>query len=517
MAALGSLGGNAALPPVLERLSDGDPVVRSQAILALDELLHPARPDGRAVDPLLAAFRARTATAAERAALVRLLGRSGAPRAAPALARVAREATAPALVSAALSALGDLGPGHFDEVLLAGLEHADGSVRGAAALALRRAGSPATAATLLHRLEHPRELDEDALGIALPGVVARSRDPGLAPRITALLARRRGPVRDALIEALSEVPGALARLAPLLASRDPADRRKAAEGLATRADAKAALRPLLRDRDRSVRAAAVWSLGTSAGGDEVAWLTAALRDPDAAVAANAAAALGRAGVRGRVNVAAPLCTALGDERAAVRQNALAALRLTRGSCATGSAETLLPATRRRRAPSGARMLAASEPSAAVRECSPAAPRKTTAPRGRSLQRARSAPADRVRAVLVYVVRWAQPNHCRTARSRCASPTAVVVSASPIGAERSTNAARRQARSSSGSPPRTKPRSEPTHAAADCHRRRRPRSPARACDRARRVLLARGGGHPLLPSERRAGRAVRRARDHHVGA
>jgi HEAT repeat protein len=368
LAAFGALGSSAALPAVLERLSDSDPMVRAQAIFALYQLLDPAQPDGRAVDPLLSAFRARTATAAERAELVRLLGRTGAPRAAPALASVAREATAPALASAALSALGDLGPGRFDDVLLAGLEHADGSVRGAAALALRRAGSAAAAAKLLDRLEHPRELDEAALGIALTGVVARSRDPRVAARLVALLARRRGPLRDALIEALSEAPTANARLAPLLTSRDPADRRKAAEGLATRTSAGQALRPLLRDRDASVRAAAVWALGTSAGADEVSLLVAALRDPDAAVAANAAAGLGRAGVRNRANVTAPLCAALADARFAVRQNSLAALRLTRGSCAAGSVETLLrrdPAPGVRRA--AARLLAASEPAATTRE------------------------------------------------------------------------------------------------------------------------------------------------------
>lgn len=368
LTALGSLGGNTALPPVLERLADADPLVREQAVFALYELLDPATPDGRAVDPLLSAFRARTATAAERAQLVRLLGRTGAPRAAPAIARVAREATSPSLARSALYALGDLGPGQFDDVLLAGLEHSDGSVRGTAALALRRAGSAAAATKLLERLEHPRELDEDALGIALPGVIARSRDPRLAPRLTALLARRRGPVRDALIEALSELPAAHARLAPLIASRDPADRRKAAEGLATQKDARPTLRNLLGDRDGSVRAAAVWSLGTSADGDDVARLTAALRDPEAAVAANAAAALGRAAVRATANVSAPLCAALGDARFAVRENALAALRLTRASCAPGSVEALLrrdpvPSVRR----AAARFLGATEPTPATRE------------------------------------------------------------------------------------------------------------------------------------------------------
>jgi cellulose synthase operon protein C len=404
LAALGALGNNAALPPVLERLADSDPLVRVQAIFALDELLDPAEPDGRAVDPLLSAFRARTATAAERVALVRLLGRTGAPRAAPALAAVAREATAPALASAALSALGDLGPGRFDDVLLAGLEHADGSVRGAAALALRRAGSPAAAAKLLDHLERPRELDEEALGIALTGVVARSRESRLTSRIVTLLSRRRGPVRDALIEALSELPTANAGFAPLLASRDPADRRKAAEGLATRKNARGALRPLLRDRDGSVRAAAVWALGTAAEADDVPLLTAALRDPDAAVAANAAAALGRAGARSRVNVTAVLCASLADPRFAVRANALAALRLTRAGCAAGSVETLLrrdPAPAVRRA--AARVLAASESSPTTRAWLARCAEEEDSADVAAACSEPVAPSTRFESVLVYVV------------------------------------------------------------------------------------------------------------------
>ncbi|HEX5098691.1 MAG TPA: HEAT repeat domain-containing protein, partial [Polyangiaceae bacterium] len=93
--ALAALGGPGAVPTALEALGSPDASVRHTAAFALAELMDPAHPDGRAVDPLLVAFRARGANLVEKTLLVRLLGRTGAPRVGAELARVARDATPP--------------------------------------------------------------------------------------------------------------------------------------------------------------------------------------------------------------------------------------------------------------------------------------------------------------------------------------------------------------------------------------------------------------------------------------
>lgn len=332
LGAFGALGGANALPPTLERLADPDPLVRATALGALLVLLDPAHPDGRAVDPLLRALRARGVPVAERALLLRLLGRTGAVRAGEPLVRVARESTDTTLVLAAYSALGDLGQPGFDRVLLEGLDHEDGSVRGAAALALRRVGSGTVARALVERLDRP-EQDRDAIGIALPGAVSRARDPKLAPELARLLGSTRGAFRDALIEALAAT-GSVNELGELARAREPADRKKLAEVLAGLDAGRTLLMGLAKDHDASVRAAAAWSLGTSGTQRELTTLLALLGDSDPAVAANAAAAAGRVASRAQVPVTDRLCPALADSHSGVRANALAALRLM-NSVATG--------------------------------------------------------------------------------------------------------------------------------------------------------------------------------------
>jgi hypothetical protein len=137
-----------------------------------------------------------------------------------------------------------------------------------------------------------------------------------------------------LLDALasSALPAATNHLLALARGPDPADRAKVAEALAGRATARAELLTLLADRDASVRAAAVWSLGTIGTAADVPVLERALRDADVAVAANAAAALGRVAERTRTDVTAELCGALGDARAYVRANALTGLRSSAGRC-----------------------------------------------------------------------------------------------------------------------------------------------------------------------------------------
>ena len=99
-----------SLPVVLEFASDPDPMVRREKRFeAAAALLDPAKPDGRATEPLSAALRNAGLGAAERAAIARLLGRTGAARAAPVLAGLAR-AKGAVVRLAAIDALGTLGP-----------------------------------------------------------------------------------------------------------------------------------------------------------------------------------------------------------------------------------------------------------------------------------------------------------------------------------------------------------------------------------------------------------------------
>jgi HEAT repeat protein len=354
---LGRLGGAGALPPVLEALASSDEAVRRAALSALAALLEPKRPDGRAIDPLLSAFHARHGKPEERTLIVRLLGRTGAPRVAPELTRIATDTTLPAMVVAALEALGDLGPGPWESTLLAKLDDEAGEVRTAAALALRRAPSERTLPALLTRLERGAEQDRGALGLALPGAAARSRDARASERLMALFERSPGEERDALIEAVAEAPASATAVLRLAREPDRDDRAKLAEALAGRADTSATLVALARDREPLVRANAAWSLGfgDGAGSRELEQL---LADHDVRVAANAAVSLGRSAARAKRDVRAPLCASLSDARAKVRASALAGLMLAGARCDARAIAHLLrsdPAADVRRA--AARLLA----------------------------------------------------------------------------------------------------------------------------------------------------------------
>ncbi|HEX6276451.1 MAG TPA: HEAT repeat domain-containing protein [Polyangiaceae bacterium] len=342
LATFARLGDPSAQSVVLERVTAPDPATRAAARAALGELLEPRRSDGRAVDPLLRALGARRIPLAERAELALLLGRTGSPRALEPLTALSGGGSPPALVAASLEGLGHLPEGVADTALVRGLDHEDGEVRRAAALAIRRAGSGRILATLLGRLERAAEQDRTALGLALPGPVARSRDARLVTRLERSMQSSRGAERDMLVDALAASPLAEAArgLVALARSADPVDRRKAAEGLAGRAEGRGALAALAADREASVRAAALWSLGSAGTKDDVPLLARGLADRDVMAAANAAAALGRVAARSRLDVSAALCGALDDERAYVRANVLRALGASSGRCA-GSVARLL--------------------------------------------------------------------------------------------------------------------------------------------------------------------------------
>jgi HEAT repeat protein len=362
LGALAKIGDPSTLPTVLEHLADPDPFVRRAAIDATAALLDPKRPDGRAVEPIQKALDRAKASEAERAALARLLGRTGSPRAVAALSPIAEAADDLELRIAAIEALGMLGPAKQDAVLLEALDDEEANVRLAAAVALRRSASGAASRALLDRLGRAAEQDRAALALALGGALERSKEPAHAERADKLLRASQGGERDALIEAIGRISGegGSKRLADLAASSaDIADRAKVAEALASHPESHAVLVKLAADVDGSVRANAVWSLGSFGGARELPVLERALGDRDVAVAGNAAAALGRVGQRTRLAVAPALCKALGDSRGYVRANALAGLRIAKARCAANQERALLgrdPAPVARRA--AARLLAA---------------------------------------------------------------------------------------------------------------------------------------------------------------
>lgn len=336
--ALAELDDPSSLPTVLEHLADADPFVRRAAIDATAALLDPHKPDGRAVEPIARALGAARTGKAERAALARLLGRTGSPRAVKILAPIAEDSDDIELREAAIQALGMLGPAGQDAPLLEALDSDDAGIRLAAAVALERSASGASARVLLDRLERSAAQDRAAIAIALGGALARSKDPRDGQRAERFMLSSRGGERDAMIEALGRIPGtrgsrrlvALAKQATQIA-----DRAKLAEALASHPEAADALRRLAGDVDGSVRANAVWSLGAVGGAADLPALTHALADSDVAVAGDAAAALGR--VSARTHRAVPaLCKALGDERSYVRANALAGLRVAGRRCGDGS-------------------------------------------------------------------------------------------------------------------------------------------------------------------------------------
>lgn len=344
LAALAKLEDPSAVPTVLEHLADPDPFVRRAAIDAAAVLLDPKTPDGRAVEPIAKALDRAKSSDAERAALARLLGRTGSPRAVAALAPIAEAADDLELRIAAIQGLGMLGPAKQDAALLAALDDEEASVRLAAAVALRRSASGAAARALLDRLEGAAEQDRSALAIALGGALERSKDARDAERTERLLRASLGGERDALIEAMGRISGAAGskRLVALASqSADIADRAKVAEALASHPEAKAALEKLAEDVDGSVRANAIWSLGALGGSGDVALLTRALADRDVAVAGNAAAALGRVGRRTKARVSPALCQALADSRSYVRANALAGLGIAGARCPGGEERAIV--------------------------------------------------------------------------------------------------------------------------------------------------------------------------------
>ena len=258
---------------MLEFVADPSPVVRGEALGAAMALLDPDHPDGRAVEPLAAALRDARPSARERARMAALLGRTGAPRAAPLLVELVH-AHDPALRLAAIDALGTLGgqapsgavpsaadvqpasvASTADAALLEVLGSPDAGVRLHAAVALSEAGGATARDALLAKLDGGDEVDRAALLTALGGVLARAPSEAAVARLKGALELAAGPERDGIVEALGRAPlGSAVKALAAVAKRDePADRRAAATLLAAHPGDPAALtavRALLEDPER---------------------------------------------------------------------------------------------------------------------------------------------------------------------------------------------------------------------------------------------------------------------------
>lgn len=345
--ALAGAGTAAEVPVVLEFVSDPSPAVRAESLEAAHALLNPNQPDGRAVEPLEAALRDSRPSIEERARLVAVVGRTGAPRAAGLLAQLVKAAD-PRLRTAAIDALGTLGPGGADDALLEAIASHNAEIRLHAAIALADAGAAKTRDSLLAQLDAGDEVDRAALLTALGGVMSREPSDGAVARLHRALDLAAGPERDALLDAMGRAPLASATLVlnALSRSEEPFDRRAAGSLCAAHprdATALATARSLLSDADGHVRAQAAWSLATIGEPSDLPRLLTMAGEVDPDAATNATAAVGRITARTRSPQAAAqaLCPLLQATRPLVRANALASLALAGARCGAGSAERRL--------------------------------------------------------------------------------------------------------------------------------------------------------------------------------
>jgi cellulose synthase operon protein C len=343
--ALAGAGTPEQVPVVLEFVADPSPTTREEALRAATALLDPARPDGRAVEPLAATLKNPRTSPRERAAVATLLGRTGAPRAAVELVGLV-SAKDEALRLAAIDALGALGaaaaasptpnaPSPGDDALVPLLADVDPAVRLHTSVALAASGGAKAKRALLQKLDGGEELDRFALLGAIGGVLERQPDDASARRVFRELAVAAGPERDAVIEAAgrARLPSVVEALATAAKSPDIDDRRSTATILGAHtgsARALSVLRGLTTDSDSSVRLEAAFALGGTGDPGAVPILLQLAKGGDADLATNAAAALARIGKRGPTGDA--LCAMLADGRPAVRANALAGIALQGRRC-----------------------------------------------------------------------------------------------------------------------------------------------------------------------------------------
>jgi HEAT repeat protein len=341
MHALAGAGTAAEAPVVLEFVDDPDPIVRGEALGAAMILLDPRHPDGRAVEPLAAALDDGRLSAQDRSRVALLLGRTGAPRAAPLLAPLVHVGDAEVRL-AAIDALGALGPAQADDALIEVLRSPDAKMRLHAANALADSGGSRALAALLSDLAGDTEVDRATLLTALGGILARTPSAEAVEKLGAILVLSVGAERDALIEAIGRAPieSAVRELERAARSGEPFDRRAAASMVAAhRGDALAleTARSLLDDPDATVRGQAAWSLGTLGDVSDLARLEPLATGSELEAAVDAVAAIGRIAVRDHATSGAGqwLCPILAHGSPFARANALAGLSNAGARCPGG--------------------------------------------------------------------------------------------------------------------------------------------------------------------------------------
>lgn len=292
MTALAATGAPAAVEALLLRLDAGtggdDPATRDAALAALaSEALRGAL-DTRAADPLLAALPTLPAGAErQRAALARLLGDCGAPRAVPALVPLAQEGASQEVRDAALGALGQLGGPEAAAALLEVVRSpgAPGRFRAAEALG-RTAGAREVDALLAMLTQHADDSDQHAALIALGPALARldaggqwpkTRTPQVLAQLAKLAEDGCSGVTTRVIDVLEawHPEGALSAIAAYLRFPTRSVRARSARALAgfPDAQAKGLIRYLLSHASVPVTTAAVVALGETGNHQDLKLLT----------------------------------------------------------------------------------------------------------------------------------------------------------------------------------------------------------------------------------------------------
>lgn len=339
---LSGVGGQDALPAVLDHLGSDDPIVRKASLRATALLLQRAGRGGTAVEPLLLALKKAAGERNQQLVLLRLLGLTGSHRALGVVQQYAKS-TDEGIQTVAAEALGALGLAQSDTILLKLLHSGNHRVAWAAALSLRRAGGPQTVDILLARLTAVPLRQAIFSAIALIGPLSRGATNSQRSLILRTIHTAPGPLVDVLIEGLGLTPGpaGLRLLSQLGASADPAVRAKVAELLAHHMDSAAVLRLLLNDPDDRVRANAVWSMGIVGTAKDIVAIDSRLSDSSWPVSSNAVAASARLRQAIGNTSVGPWCEILKGDRSHRVANALTALSATKTSCPDGDAQWLL--------------------------------------------------------------------------------------------------------------------------------------------------------------------------------
>jgi len=238
--ALAATGDESVLMPLLEALDGAQPDEQLALLRALDVLTLSIAADGRAADPLGAALSHAQPEAI--VLVVRLLGRSRAPRALTSLVGLLAHARQEIQLSA-IDAIGEIGAAESTSTLLPLLSDRRGAVRNAAIIALGR---------VLDITQSIARLDEIGTG-------TDAKNVALLTAVVAALTRLNSvnPPDSAQLTLLH------AKLAPLVADEDEAIAALAVTGLSTlkTSDASNVIATVLRSPNASRRAHAARALG----------------------------------------------------------------------------------------------------------------------------------------------------------------------------------------------------------------------------------------------------------------